>query len=288
MLKVVLIFWLYYRFASCVDDSRRFTTRVNDKSHRMRLTGGERIFRLYEINFHNILEVVDETHHFFRMTSKNIEGLWYYVSLATHFCRCLSKSSSCKYLVGMKMILKTHYLHIHMNDNNELSSKVNVGEVIGHINVNFGEYLPSINNNVKFTTTDFEGELIPQYTHEGVSSSTSCGKQKHLFWQGMENLVEKFDSMKIELEIMSVDELEHKLKIVKRCITSLHEPYTLNILSTISLPSRGSIYSIQKNVRQTRVGHGKQHESQIQKEPQPFQPRPKPTRPIHVLLCRPK
>ena len=173
-----------------------------------------------------------------------------------------------------------------MNDNNEPSSKVHVGEVIGH--ANFGEHLPSTNNNVEFTTTDFEGELIPQYTHEGVSSSTSCGKQKQLYWQGMKKWVEKLDSMKIELEIMSVDELEHKLKIVKTCITSLNEPYTLNIFSTIRLPSRGSIYSIQENVRRTRVGHEKQHESQIQKEPQSSQPRPKPTRPIHVLLSRPK
>ena len=41
----------------------------------------------------------------------------------------------------------------------------------------------------------------------------------------MEDLVKKLDSMKIELETISVDELEHKLKIVKRCITSLNKPY---------------------------------------------------------------
>jgi hypothetical protein len=104
----------------------------------------------------------------------------------------------------------------------------------------------------------------------------------------MEELVKKLDSMKTELEIMSVDELEYKLKIVKKCITSLNEPYIFDKPSTISLPSRGSVYFIQENVRQTRMGHEKQLESQIQKEPQSSQPRPKPTRPIHVLLSIPK
>jgi hypothetical protein len=127
---------------------------------------------LYEGNSHNILEVVDGTHGFFRMTNESIKGLWYYVSLATHFCGCPSKSSSCKHLVGLKMILKTHYPHIHMNDDNEPSSEVNVGEDVGHINVNFGEHLPTTNNDVEFTTTDFEGEHISQYTHEGISINT--------------------------------------------------------------------------------------------------------------------
>ena len=36
------------------------------------------------------------------------------------------------------------------------------------------------------------------------------------------------------------------------------------------------------------MGYGKQLESQIQKERQSSQPRPKPTRPIYVLLSRPK
>jgi hypothetical protein len=142
-------------------------------------TGGDlleekKIFRLYEVNPHNILEMMDEAHGFFHMTSKSIEGLWYYVSLATNFCGCPSKSSSCKHLVGLKMILKTHYPHIHMNDDKEPSSEVNVGEDVGHINANFSEHLPTTNNDVEFTTTDFEGEPIPQYTHEGVSPSTPC------------------------------------------------------------------------------------------------------------------
>ena len=161
-----MILWLYYGFACCVDDSGRYATRANDKSHRRRLAGGERIFRLYEVNPHNIFEVVDEAHGFFRMTSESIEGLWYYVSLTTHFCGCPSKSSSCKHLVGLKMILKTHYPHIHMNDDKKPNSEVNVNEDVGHINANFGEHLPITNNDVEFTTTDFEGEPIPQYTHE--------------------------------------------------------------------------------------------------------------------------
>ena len=107
-------------------------------------------------------------------------------------------------------------------------------------------------------------------------------------YSGMEELVKILNSIKIELETMSVDELEYKLKIVKRCITSVNEPYTFDRHSTISLPSRGSIYSIQKNVRRIRMGHGKQLELQIQKEPQSSQPRPKSIRPIHVLLSRPK
>ena len=85
---------------------------------------------------------------------------------------------------------------------------------------------------------------------------------------------------------MNVDELEHKLKMVKRCVSSLNEQYTFDKLSTISLPSRGSIDSIQENVRRIRMLHGKQLESQIQKEPQSSQPRPKATRPIHVLSSR--
>ena len=67
--------------------------------------------------------------------------------------------------------------------------------------------------------------------------------------------MKKLDSMKIELETMNVDEMEHKLKIVKRCITSLNEPYTFDRPYTISLPLRNFIYIIQKNVRRTRMGY---------------------------------
>ena len=69
----------------------------------------------------------------------------------------------------------------------------------------------------------------------------------------MEELVKKLDFMKIELETMSVDELEHKLKIMKECIASLNKPYTFNRYFTINLPSRVSIYYIQKNIRLTRM-----------------------------------
>ena len=121
-----------------------------------------------------------------------------------------------------------------------------------------------------------------------VSLLTPCDKQKQLFLQGMEELVKKLDSMKIELKTISVDEHEHKLKIVKRCITSLNKPYTFDRPSTINLPSRGFIYSIQENIRRIHMDHGEQYESEIQKEPQSSQSRPKPTRLIHVLLSRPK
>ena len=133
-------------FVCCVDDLGKFGTRFNDKSHKRRLARGERIFRLYQDFPHNILEVVDEAHGFFRMTS--VEGLWYYVSLATHFFGCPSKSSSCKHLVGLKTLLKTHYPHIHMNDDKKLSSEVNVSEDVGHVNANFGEHLLTMMSNL--------------------------------------------------------------------------------------------------------------------------------------------
>jgi hypothetical protein len=65
-----------------------------------------------------------------------------------------------------------------MNDDKEPNSEVNVGEDIRHININFGEYLPTTNNDMEFTITDFEGEPIPQYTHECVSPSTLFDEQK--------------------------------------------------------------------------------------------------------------
>ena len=142
-----------------------------------------------------------------------------------------------------------------MNDYKEPNSEVNVGEDIGHTNANIGEHLPTTNNDDEFTTTDFEGKPILQYTQKDVSLSTPCDEQKQLFLQGMEELMKKLDSMKIELETMNVDELEHKLKIVKRCITSLNEPYTFDRPYTISLPLRNFIYIIQKNVRRTRMGY---------------------------------
>ena len=107
---------------------------------------------------------------------------------------------------------------------NQVPMLVNIGEDVRYINANFGEHLPTTNNDVEFTTTDFDGEPIPQYTHEDVSPSTPCDEEKQLFLQSVEEMVKKLDSMKIGLETMSVDELEHKLKIVKRCITSLNEP----------------------------------------------------------------
>ena len=74
--EIVLILWLYYGFACCVDDKERYATITNDKPHRRRLAGGQKIFRLYEVIPHNILEVVDEAHSFFHMKSESKENLW--------------------------------------------------------------------------------------------------------------------------------------------------------------------------------------------------------------------
>ena len=70
------------------------------------------------------------------------------------------------------MILKTHYPHIYMNDDKKPSFEINVGKDVGYINANFGEHLSTTNNDVEFTTTDFEREPIPQYIHDGISQST--------------------------------------------------------------------------------------------------------------------
>ena len=53
-----------------------------------------------------------------------------------------------------------------MNDYKEPNSEVNVGEDIGHTNANIGEHLPTTNNDDEFTTTDFEGKPILQYTQK--------------------------------------------------------------------------------------------------------------------------
>ena len=63
--------------------------------------------------------------------------------------------------------------------------------------------------------------------------------------------------MKSTIQDLGDEDMKHKMNVLKKYMVSLTEPYTFERLVFIHLPSKGSISSIQANVKRARMGHGK-------------------------------
>lgn len=191
--------------------------------HRRRLKGGERILKAYEENPESILETLDEEHSLFRMRSESSPSTYYDISLNSHFCNCASEVSTCKHIIGMEFIMAKHFPSLQC-DNEEL-----------HFQESFVEV-----DNIEMTTS--------------MTIESSFAQKKSASDKGSHH-VEEFSSLLEEMEVLigktkfsmhdfTIEELEHKMDLAKKFISSFKEPFTFERPPRIALPSKGSILSL--------------------------------------------
>lgn len=245
-------------------DSGRYSRRGNDKEHRRRLKGGERIFKAYQADPDAVLEVVNIDHMLFHVTSETSPTIKYSVSLSTYYCDCPSRVSTCKHILGVQFIVKEFFSPSH-------SEEVQVVEM---------DYVQHGND-----------EVLSPLEVDGVDVHCTTdmeGRKRHV--QELEGLLHEAEGMisqvRSSLQDYTLEEVEQKKEILQRFMTSLSEPFTFVKPTTIDLPRRGSIAIIQENVKRTRMGHGQKRKA-IGGEECSI-PQPPLKRPPHLLVAHSK
>jgi hypothetical protein len=72
-------------------DLGKYSRRTNDRHHQRRLKGGERIFKAYELDLENTLEVISEEQLLFRVRSESCHIIKHNVSIQSYFCDCTAR-----------------------------------------------------------------------------------------------------------------------------------------------------------------------------------------------------
>ena len=214
-----------------VGDSGRFSRRANDKLHRRRLASAQRLFQKYENVPEDILEVVDVNQKIFRIASETSPTTKYNVSLSTHYCDSVSTTSTCKHILALQLITKEYYLYVSVEK----------------------APCPSTNLDpiIETTVEDAYNEIL---TNE---STAGCDIEKGDLLQVINEMESTLLEVKSSIGTYGKEEAKYKIEMIKACMQSLMEPFTFQKPSRIMLPSRGSILSIQENVKRTRMGHGR-------------------------------
>jgi hypothetical protein len=200
------------------------------------LKGGEHIFKAYQLNPSEVLEVVNLELMLFYVVSETSPNIKYSVSLNTYFCECASSVSTCKHILGVQRIVKEYFIL-------PSTSRVSIEEYVDNV-----EPLSPIQMDAP----------IVDMTTEFVENDD---QQRGL----LDVLVEAetmIQELRSSIQTYSEEEVIHKKNLVQKFLTSLSEPFTFERPSTIDLPLRGSIASIQENVKRTRMGHGKKRVAQ--------------------------
>jgi hypothetical protein len=218
------------------------------------LKGGERIFKFYQSFLEVALEVVDMDHMLFRIPSESSNTTTYNDSLSTHFCDCPSLVSSCKHILGVERILKEYFLPPPVIQSRVESFEATPMEDDVH---NEGVISPT-----RVSPSDIEVNTI------------SLGNND--LTKDLDNMLEeaqaKLQEVRCSIQNYSKEEVKYKMDVVRTFLTSLAKPFNFERPPTINLPLRGSIASIQANVKRIRMGHGKKNaafEDEEESDPQP-------------------
>ena len=239
-------------------DSEGYLRRGNNKTHRRRLKGGERIFKAYQQSPMDVLEVIDKEHLLFHVKSETSPTLWYSVSLKTYYCNCPDIVSTCKHIFGVQSIVK------------EFFEGPKINEVVE-------DTFPMISEMEDIDITIPSQMDIPM----GEVSSNGVMHEKAL-----KTLGEITSLCRVSLHDHNEEVARQIQQVLQVCLTSLLEPSSFEKPSMISLPKRGCISSIQENMKRTRMGHGKKRV--ISEVGEGSTPHPPLKRPSHMLLSHSK
>jgi hypothetical protein len=218
------------------------------------LKGGERIFKFYQSIPEVALEVVDMDHILFHIPNESSHTTTYNVSLSTHFCDCPSSVSSCKHILGVERIVREYFLPPPVIQSRVESFEATPMEDDVH---NEGVISPT-----RVSPSDIEVNTI------------SLGNND--LTKDLDNMLEeaqaKLQEVRCSIQNYSKEEVKYKMDVVRTFLTSLAKPFNFERPPTINLPLRGSIASIQANVKRIRMGHGKKNaafEDEEESDPQP-------------------
>jgi hypothetical protein len=143
------------------------------------------------------------------------------VSLKTHYYNCPDRVSTCKHIFGVQSIIKKFF---------EKPQDDEFVEEILHMESNM-------------ETIDFMSPSQVDEPMEGASSNNVMrGK--------MLNSLSELDSLcTASLDVDNEEEMKRKLQALQACIPTFFEPSSFERPKIIDLPLRGSIFSIQENVK---------------------------------------
>ncbi|KAG0628901.1 hypothetical protein M758_1G060900 [Ceratodon purpureus] len=114
-----------------------------------------------------------------------------------------------------------------------------------------------------------------------------CGAQMTVMREKVFNMVREIESLcQATLYGDSEEEVKRKFQALQACFSTLSEPSNFERPNAIILPLRGSIASIQENVKRTKMGYGKKRT--ILEVGETSAPRPPLKRSSHVLLSQSK
>ncbi len=214
--------------------------------------------KAYQLCPMDVLKVVDEEHLLFHIKSETSPKLWYSVSLKTHYCDCPDRVSTCKHIFGVQSIVKEVFEGLQENEMVE-------------------ELFPKpINMEDMELPTPIEPDVPRDET-----LSIDVVREKAF------NVVREIESLcQATLYDDNEEEVKRKCQALQACLGILLEPSNFERPNTITLPLRGSIASIQENVKRTRMGHGRKHV--ISEVGETSAPRPPLKRSKHVLLSQSK
>ncbi|KAG0589991.1 hypothetical protein KC19_1G062000 [Ceratodon purpureus] len=114
-----------------------------------------------------------------------------------------------------------------------------------------------------------------------------CGAQMAVMREKVFNMVREIESLcQATLYGDSEEEVKRKFQALQACFSTLSEPSNFQRPNTITLPLRGSVASIQEDVKRTRTGHGKKRK--ISEVGETSAPHPSLKGSSHVLLSQSK
>jgi hypothetical protein len=158
------------------------------------------------------------------------------VSLSCHYCDCPAPKSTCKHIIGLQLILKK-YLSTDFNLWEPVDSQVPPEEPIV-LNIEDSPILEESGSEPIEVQGFFEEERRIQLLQLQATISK--------VWQTLES----------SLVHVSAEEWKHKIDLCNHFIESMEEPFTFDRSAMIDLPTKGSISTIQANVKRTRMGFG--------------------------------
>lgn len=242
---------------------RRFGTvlaKENNKSHRHRLKVVKRIFKTYQQSPIDVLEVIDKEQLLFHVKSETLLTFWYSVSLKTYFCNCPDILSTCKHISGLQSIVKEFFK------------------------------VPKINEVMEDTFL-----MIPEMKDIDIRIPSQIDvPMKKVSYSGvmhgkaLKALSEMTSLRKIFIGEHNEEKTRFIQEVLQTCLTSLQKTSRFERQNMISLPKRGSIsiFSLQENVKRTRMRHEKKYN--ISEVGERSTPRPPLKRSTHMLLSHSK
>ena len=193
---------------------------------------GERIFKVYQANPDAILEVMDVDHMLFRITSESFLNTKYSVFWNTYFCDCPSQNPTCKYILGVQLIVKEYF-------SCPQATKFYVEDV------EHEDHLEDIVNLESMSSMGID--TLESNNHENTVERNDYMKR---FLNALGDIKKLVKEERSCVEHYCEEEMMRKTHMMRTFLDTFLKPITFERPSTMDILRRGSIASIQENVNE--------------------------------------